>query len=474
MSLAVGFDKTEGEEYGQELLDSNLMQELQDRFCAANNIYAVCFSRAQGAVTKNYGSKEELSYIHEKVNMSVYMELLNKLISSDIENVLEEELEVPFIKCCGVAVKVGGKAVAIWIVVGVIKEDGIDNAEIPDCITTTSEARFYKSIEFLETLSKQYFAVKMDELFAEEAYQKSNETKEQIQAQLKRNEAITAIVQMLESENSFSKIVDDILGEVCGYLKLSSANLRRLSKDRRLVDMICEWVGDSGISYMNQAQGIKTEELPFLTGKPYLISYDSMKPESFEKLFMDLQIKAAVSLPIDVGGDAGMYLCFVENKNNRTWDVNDIKFLNDVRQIVQSILTKRIAKNSLASSYTSLEAILENVGCGIYVRDPRSEKILFTNQKFQELFRKSNEVEEFEKLFADQDLDGEPGRFTEVYSEAEERWYDIHHTTIRWVDGRKVTLCTVYDTTSKKLYQQKVERQANNDFLTGLEFLLQS
>ena len=31
-----------------------------------------------------------------------------------------------------------------------------------------------------------------------------------------------------------------------------------------------------------------------------------------------------------------------------------------------------------------------------------------------------------------------------------------------------MTLCTVYDVTDKKLYQQKIEKQANNDFLTGL------
>ena len=29
-------------------------------------------------------------------------------------------------------------------------------------------------------------------------------------------------------------------------------------------------------------------------------------------------------------------------------------------------------------------------------------------------------------------------------------------------------LCTIYDVTDKKIYQQKIERQANNDFLTGL------
>lgn len=73
----------------------------------------------------------------------------------------------------------------------------------------------------------------------------------------------------------------------------------------------------------------------------------------------------------------------MEEHEERNWEVTDVKFVNDVRRIIQSILLKRIAKNSLASSYASLEAILENVGCGIYVKDPVSGRILYSNQRLR-------------------------------------------------------------------------------------------
>lgn len=50
----------------------------------------------------------------------------------------------------------------------------------------------------------------------------------------------------------------------------------------------------------------------------------------------------------------------------------------------------------------------------------------------------------------------------------EDKWFDIHRTGIVWVDGRNVQLVTLYDITQKKRYQQRIENQANNDFLTGL------
>ena len=49
-----------------------------------------------------------------------------------------------------------------------------------------------------------------------------------------------------------------------------------------------------------------------------------------------------------------------------------------------------------------------------------------------------------------------------------ERWYEVKYNDITWVDGREVSLCNVTDITDKKKYQQRIEFQANNDFLTGL------
>ena len=44
----------------QVLLDATLMQNLQDRFCDANNLYIRCLDKNRTEVTKTYGSKEEL------------------------------------------------------------------------------------------------------------------------------------------------------------------------------------------------------------------------------------------------------------------------------------------------------------------------------------------------------------------------------------------------------------------------------
>lgn len=86
-----------------------------------------------------------------------------------------------------------------------------EGGDVPSYVMRTTPERYDKSLEFLETLSKQMFAVKMEELMAQEAVLKSRESETQMEAELHRNEVMTSIVKMLESENSFEEIVHDIL-----------------------------------------------------------------------------------------------------------------------------------------------------------------------------------------------------------------------------------------------------------------------
>ena len=77
----------------------------------------------------------------------------------------------------------------------------------------------------------------------------------------------------------------------------------------------------------------------------------------------------------------------------------DVKFLNDTKRVIQSILTKKITTNSLAGSYASLEAILENSGCGIYVADMSKSEILYMNNYCKQLLSNIIEQNKLENIF---------------------------------------------------------------------------
>ena len=279
---------------------------------------------------------------------------------------------------------------------------------------------------------------------------------------------MTEILQMMDSDNSFEKVAEDILRETCESLEISGGCLLRENVGENTADMICEYTKEPDKSILAEGQHIPIDALPFYNGKPYMISSDSIMPEPFAHLFKTCHISAGIFEPIEIQNRTAMYFCVYDNEKTRIWENRDIKFVSDVRRVVQSIMLKRIAKNSLASSYTSLEAILENTGCGIYVVDYHTNSILYMNHKFKELFSRSIAGNHLEKmLFSDRETKRSQ-YYEEIYSVVEERWLDVHKTEIDWVDGRKVAMCTLYDITEKKIYQKEIENQANNDFLTGL------
>lgn len=114
------------------------------------------------------------------------------------------------------------------------------------------------------------------------------------------------------------------------------------------------------------------------------------------------------------------------------------------------------------NTYASLKEILNNVGCGICVIAMEGEEILFTNEKMRNFFSSGMLKEKI------CDVSKKKENTCEIYMKEEQQWFEIHNKELKWVDGRNVVLYTVYDITENKKYQQKIERQVNNDFLTGL------
>ena len=450
------------------LIDPHLLQRLQDYFCTANGVYLTCVGKMEGVITQTYGDKEKREFIYNTIGKEVYMSLLHKMEEPSLESIIEEELECDYLKFCGVSACLGENDRIIWLVVAVLEEKLPEETEFPEGILTTTSERFYHSLELLEVITRQLMAARTSEIIAQEAMLKSEMAAKEIEEQLKRSESTTEVVKLLESDNAFSGVVDEALERACNTLGISGGFLVRSNSDETTADIICQYHSNEDSVIFEKTKNIPLSELSFFNGRPYMISADSLRPEKYRQMLEKNNISAVMLQPVEVNNKLLMYIGFYDIGTDRIWSQADIEFLNDVKRIVQSVLAKRIAKNSLASSYASLEAILENVGCGIYVVDPQRKEILYMNNTFRKIYKNTDEAGLLEiMIFSEREL-SKAHCFEETYSDVEDKWFDVKKMPISWVDGREVTLCTVYDITDKKKYQRKIETQANNDFLTGL------
>jgi diguanylate cyclase (GGDEF)-like protein len=248
---------------------------------------------------------------------------------------------------------------------------------------------------------------------------------------------------------------------VCTHQRIDVGILYRVDMEGDTVTRISQWFSSEERRYPIPPQ-FKMDEHPFMRTENYIISANTaLKPA--QKEFMDrMHYKAVMVLPIYMQQDIIMYLEFGCYDEYRIWEMDTVRFLSDVRKIVQSIITKRVTQNSLSSSLSTLEDIMENIGCGLLVVEPKRRKLLYTNHLLTPDLHGSLKEVDFRSLF-EQDK-----REAEYYIHELDSWLLITRSETTWVDGSKVELYTYYDITQNKINEKRIEKSSSSDFLTGL------
>ncbi len=437
-----------------ELIDRDELQRLQDEFCRATGICAYCLDCMGQQITSISGSEEQ----REKVKTSSMLAQLKNAIERVEEGSLEdqaiEELEQDGDYIAASAVRVESHTVICWVVFS-FAEDGRD------------EQTFLDVLDLLRDASSTLFSNKMSCVSAELESRRSRYAEREMSRNLHTIEATTEIVQQLDSEDRIEVVMDRWLGILGKQLQVDSAQIFQLHMDGESMDVLCEWCAHGIVSMYD-----KTSNLPipkFLqTDKPLVLSSDGLDGELREEIGA-LGLCAVMIFPIISRDNKGsMVLALNHSRQRITWNMQEIKFTADAVKILQSILTRRIQKNSLTSSYEALETILDNVGCAIYVTDKNTGNRLFANRKLQNTFAKELKENKFAGLLQRGVSSGNDSGLYEIYHLERERWYDLIFKEISWVDGREAVIYSLYDITDKKLYQRKIEQQAYTDFLTGL------
>ncbi len=452
------------------VIDSDKLQNFQDKFCKSLGVYVMCLDADGEPITNMSGSSSDLVRIGNIVTEKLIDDLFRRVSVDELEDQAIEDTEVPYVKYGAVSIKHEGKSVITWIFVGVLSdiadEMGVTIADT-DFSRTTTMGGFESGMDLLREGVQDIIFNKLVSESARADSERSENSMNKTASALKRSEAMTEVVQFLDHDEEIEAILTSIMEVMGAYLGISDAYLYRIEqKDENLVEIIAEWQNSGVASYHDKNRDIK--RYAYLTGeKPLVISAGSKNDACREDMEKN-GLLALVSMPIVINDKVTMYACFEEQTRARNWDVEDIKFMNDASKVLQSIIQRRINKNSLASSYQALEAVLDNVGSAIYVRDIASRRILFVNRTLRSGFRLELERGLLAEIFESKIPEFSENGSIEIEYEERGGWYDLYYTSIHWVDGRPVLLCSIHDITEKKAYQRRIEQQAYTDFLTGL------
>lgn len=453
----------------KRLLEVGDLKQLQDRFCEVADLFVFCMDGTGNQLTQVSGNAEEA----KKVTASVTREEMNSVLKrvsmpGSLEDQIVEDTLYSNVKLAVISNRVEGRIICNWAVFAVLSDAEGQGERLKGMTTVTTRNRMYRSLNLLRDTFQKIIQVKVNSAAAEEESRRTKSSKQEMSESLRRIEAFTEIVQFLDSDAGIEKILFEMLKLAGEYLTVSTCQVFQKSKSGETVDLAAEWCSQGIASVFDQTREIKRPELLY-SDRPLVISSGASLSAAENEYMKKMHLRAVMAIPVDLGSKkAELYATFCECKKERYWKVDEIKFASDVGKIIQSIITRRIQKNSLASSNEALENILDHVGSAIYVRDEVSGAMLFGNSILKKTFEKELQEGSFDELLTHGVPVGQGGVNCEICYMERKRWYDLYHTSIHWVDGRKVSLYALYDITDKKIYQSKIEQQVYTDFLTGL------
>lgn len=455
---------------GEQIIDRNYIQKMQKKFSEISDLFIICTDNRGQWITDMSGEADDVQQMKAYVPVERFHAIYHRIAQSTLEEQIVEDTEYPNLKLAAISIRVNQKPIIHWLICALIEdfdEGGYTQAPIQNISMKTTTHRFYQALDLLREEATAHLKAESELSAAKAESRRSKSTQKEMTISLKRTEAITAIVQMLESDEAVETIMQEILKDAGKFLNVSSAQVFRLNKDGETMDVMAEWCSQGIVSIFNQIRNIPLS--PILKyKKPMAISAQTRLSIEERKMLEEVYVQATIIIPVYINNKLSMYACFNECTTDRDWEIDEIKFANNAAKILQSILIRRIQKNSLISSYASLEAILDNVGSAIYVKDIETKKVLFVNKMLKNNFDREYKDGTLDELFENGRPIGNKGGTFEINHILKNRWYDLHYTYINWVDGRQVALCAVYDITDKKVYQRKIEQQAYTDFLTGL------
>ncbi len=450
----------------KDVLEENVLQDLQDAFGIAHHVYMQCVDAENRALTDLAVTEDEKKFLSRHFTEETVAALLSQITDSDPEDVVSMEPE-PYLLLRSVAIRNDeGQVIGKWILMGIDGDRIPDDIFVSALIRRTQESALDQALILLSVLSENYVNHKLTVDGLKDTIDKTEESGSHLKVLLQRNEVLTEILKSMEAEEDFSHAMDAVLRETGNYLRLSNCHLLSFNEEKQTVSIVSEWTVNPKNSLIERVVDVPKSEIPFFTGRPYTVSSDSSIPVPFMNFFMRYGMSAGIFLPVTIEGKVTEYACFLSMEGKRSWSIDEIRFLNDVKRIIQAIIVKRITHESLESSHRTLEAILENVGCGVVVSDASKKELLYTNDMFKHMVSTEDELLAMKSVLTGRREAAE--KKTEYHDRKNDRWFELTFGEVDWVDGSSALLTTLYDITETKKYQRRMEHQAELDYLTDL------
>ena len=465
----------------KEFIDLNDLQNYQDIFCEAQRVFLSCFNMNDEQVTVISGRKDEIEYLFsfvgEEYLFNASLEIAVECRKS-VETIWKDTI-LDNVKIIGIPNCINGEYLGAFVMVVVYREDlyqdksNVLPTEHKYMKVTVNGAN--RAVRLLNNFSEMLIGAAYDNNIAEKKIREISEKELKIKEELRLKKSINQIMNCLQESDDFQKVTNEIMEIMADCIDVSMFVVAQ-SIDEGMIKIL----GNCCVPGLERDEEdynlILRELIPLIDGDNALLAENDTQNKELKAKMEIFGLKSIILVPIVCLKGPEIYVLFGEERYNRSWEKNLVRYIFDVSKQVQNYIYKRISRRDFLRSYEALKAVLNNISSGIFVVNKETKEILFCN----DVMRKIAGDDMVGKTCCDY-FYGEKSEVCEVcvphmskehhrefYDKKRERWYEIKYSDIIWVDGKRVSLCSMNDVTDMKKYQQRIEFQANNDFLTGL------
>jgi len=268
-----------------------------------------------------------------------------------------------------------------------------------------------------------------------------------------REISIPNVIKYLAERGDFLRIVEALFKDVIGPLEVDTLFLLQISAENDRIHNIAQVESTSLGEEESEEQDVAKlffNDIPFpsplFTG--VVSEYDN---EDGHFAFM----------PVYMRNETAMY---VSSRSKEPLDAEQTRVMSVITLIVQNIAGRMNFEDSLKMTHHVLENIFDIVPVGLMVIDKAQIKVNIMNT----FATHSDAVQSAIGIGLKQYYANGQSSIDEIFEPETGAWFDVRFEEITWISGEKVTLATAIDVTQKVKNQQRIEYQANNDYLTGL------
>ena len=440
--------------FSKEVIDHNEIQRLQNEFCKATGLCAYCVDNEGKRITEISGSQEQVERLQEFTKLPQVELALERVWEGSLEDLAIEDLNNEGDKVAAIAVRIGDYTALYWM--AFLVRPG----------KQAETLYFFNTLDLLQDASATFINTRLTGISAEAESMRSRSAEQEISQNYRNMSALVETIRLLDSDEEEKILLDKWLNLLCDYFQVDTAQIYQINYETDTMDVLCEWLNTGQLSFYDRTGRLPIPRL-LKTEKSMVISSDTTDND-LRKYLKDGRLQALIQHPIIRQDGKGCLMLSLNHRKRHIWRSDEIGFSYDSVRVLHNVLTRRMQKKSLSSSYQALGMILDNVGCAVYVTDTKTGKLLFANRMLQSTFGEELKNNTFESLLERGLNQGQDSGVYEIHHVQKERWYDLIYKDIAWVEGEPARLYSLYDITDKKAYQRKIEQQAYTDFLTGL------